>query len=116
MSTGSQPVSAIHVAPMTFAMAGNVEPPNDYFSGNKNIIWLFYSETCRHMTGKFDFLIQYSYYSTLFYWTPNGSYIVANSASLRPKLIIHNVLYVHNLKCNLISILQVLSSNPEYEV
>lgn len=50
---------------------------------------------------------------------PNRSHTIANSEGtmkLGPELVIHQLFYVPNLMYNLISISQLLHSNPEYRV
>lgn len=50
---------------------------------------------------------------------PNRNNNVANfegTMKLGPKFIIHNVFYIPNLMCNLISISQLLHFNHEYNV
>lgn len=63
------------------------------------------------MTGSLDFLSNIHAIQSYFIGFPNGSNAIANSegtVTLRPDFIIHNILYVYDLMCNLISISQLL--------
>lgn len=78
----------------------------------KNSIWLLGSGASRHMTGRIDFLTDIYPIQSYLIWLLNGSNIIANfegTAKLGPTLVIHNVLFVSNLMCNLISVSQLLN-------
>lgn len=71
------------------------------------------------MTGKLNFLSNVHNIPCCFIRLPNRSHTIANfegTVKLGSELVIHNVLYVLDVMYNLISISQLLHSNPEYGV
>lgn len=98
------------MTPSTSVFSGTmVAPPAvvDHLYGNKSFICLLDFGASRRMTGRRAFLSNIHVILPCFIGLPNGVHIVYNSegtVKLGPKLVIHNVLYVPNLKCNLISI------------
>lgn len=94
----SQWAGTVQVAPFPLVIANAVnELPNENLSFN----------LVHHMTGRLDFLFNIHNILRCFIGLPNGSYTIANSegiVTLDPKLVLHNVLYVPHLMCNLISI------------
>lgn len=71
------------------------------------------------MTGTLEFLYDIHAIQLCLIGLSNGSNTVGNfegTIKWGSKFLILNVLYVPNLKCNLISILQLLHFNPTYGV
>lgn len=67
------------------------------------------------------FIILFNVHATIMFYTglTDGSQIVENfegSVKLGSKLTLYHVLYVPNLKCNLISMSLLFHFNPEYSV
>lgn len=83
----------------------------DNFLGNIELIWILDSGCSHHMKGRKDFLKNLKHVSPYVIGLPNGFEAVATqqgNVSLGLSFWVHNMLFIHKLKCSLISLAQLM--------
>ena len=114
LAATSSPPSSIFSAEQWKALAtfiGNTKIPDDRLNGKFNhTLWIIDTGASRHVTCIDSWLLD-AHTVSCPVGLPNGKSLTATkqgSIKLAPKLILHNVLFVPELNCNLISVSQLI--------